>query len=196
MSTEAGQGKADDQPEGKAEAKVEALICLVERRFGPIPDALRSWVTGVFLAALERSLDPESQKNDLRQSLLDVGRAALAVSFDDLVATVRYVLGEPNEIDAGILRQVLAEIVPGQEERVMSIAAEQWKAEGKAEGEAKGKAKGKAEALMRLLERRFGPIPDDLHSQVAGADLVTLDRWFDRALDASALDAVFGDAKH
>jgi len=65
-----------------------------------------------------------------------------------------------------------------------------------AKGRAEGEAKGKAEALMRLLERRFGPIPDDLHSQVAGADLVTLDRWFDRALDASALDAVFGDAKH
>ena len=109
------------------------------------------------------------------------------MGFDDLVALVRYVLGEPNEVEARILRQVLAEIVPGQEERVMSIAAEQWKAEGE--------AKGKAEALMRLLERRFGPIPDDLHSQVASADLVALDRWFDRALDASALDVIFSDAK-
>ncbi len=60
---------------------------------------------------------------------------------------------------------------------------------------AEGKAKGKAEALMRLLDRRFGPVPDTLRSQVAVADLVTLDRWFDRALDASTVDAVFSDAK-
>ena len=149
---------------------------------------------------MERSLDHKSQKNDLRQSLLDIGRAALAVSFDDLVATVRYVLGEPNEIDAGILRQVLAEIVPGQEDRIMSIAAEQWKAEGeakgRAEGRAEGEAKGEAKALLRLLERRFGPVSDDLRSQIISANLEMLDLWFDRALDASALDAVFSDAKH
>ena len=86
----------------------------------------------------------------------------------------------------------------------MSIAAEQWKAEAKAEGRAQGRAegkvegeaKGKAEALLRLLDRRFGPIPESLRSQVNGANLVTLDLWFDRALDASTLDAVFGDAKH
>ena len=34
MSIEAEQWKAE---EGKAEAKIEALICLVERRFGPTP---------------------------------------------------------------------------------------------------------------------------------------------------------------
>lgn len=78
----------------------------------------------------------------------------------------------------------------------MSIAAEQWKAEAKAEGQAQGRVQGKAEALLRLLERRFGPISESLRSQVNGANLVTLDHWFDRALDASALDAVFGDAKH
>jgi flagellar biosynthesis/type III secretory pathway protein FliH len=96
--------------------------------------------------------------------------------------------------------EVLAKIVPGQEERVMSIAAEQWKAEAKAEGRAQGRAeaeaKGKAESLLRLLDRRFGPIPESLRSQVNGANLELLDLWFDRALDASALDAVFGDAKH
>ena len=136
-----------------------------------------------------------SRDGDLRQTLRDLGQAALALGFDDLVAFVRYVFGEPNELEAGILRQVLAEIVPGQEERIMSIAAEQWKAEGKAEGRAEGIAEGKAGALMRLLERRFGFIPDTTRSLVAGADLVTLDRWFDRALDATALEIVFDEAK-
>lgn len=126
-----------------------------------------------------------SRNGDLRQSLRDLGRAALALGSDELVALVRYVLGEPNEVEAGILRQVLAEIVPGQEDRIMSIAAEQWKAEGRAEG--------KGDALIHLLERRHGFIPDPIRAQVAGADLATLDRWFDRALDATTLDAVFDD---
>jgi hypothetical protein len=143
-----------------------------------------------------------SRDGDLHQLLLDLGRAALDLGMDDLVALVRYVLGEPNEVESGILRQVLAEIVPGQEERIMSIAAEQWKAEGMAEGKAEGKAEGMAEgriegkaaALMRLLERRFGPVPEAARAEVAAADLDTLDRLFDRALDASTLDAVFDDA--
>jgi hypothetical protein len=73
----------------------------------------------------------------------------------------------------------------------MSIAAEQWKVEGRVEG----KAEGKAEALMRLPERGFSSVPDINRAQVAGADVIALDRWFDRALDASTLDAVFDDGK-
>ena len=44
-----------------------------------------------------------------------------------------------------MLRDVLKEIVPDQEARIMSIAAEEWKAEGIQIGQAMGKAEGKAE---------------------------------------------------
>jgi len=37
------------------------------------------------------------------------------------VALVHYVLGEPNQVETGMLRRVLAEIVPGQQ-RIMSTA--------------------------------------------------------------------------
>ena len=37
-----------------------------------------------------------SDGGDLRETLLTLGRAALALGFDDLVALVRYILGEPN----------------------------------------------------------------------------------------------------
>jgi predicted transposase YdaD len=147
---------------------------------------------------------------DLRRTLRDLGLAAFALGWDDLVALVRYILQEPNETEAGMLREVLAEIVPGQEERIMSIAAEQWKAEGIAEGlaqglargkaegmvqgEAKGLARGKAESLLRLLFRRFGPVPETLRRQVSTADPESLDRWFDCAIDAPSLDAVFDDS--
>jgi len=58
----------------------------------------------------------------------------------------------------------------------------------KEEGRAEGLAEGKGKSLMRLLERRFGPLPQDARERMATANLDQLDR----ALDASNLDAVFG----
>ena len=145
-----------------------------------------------------------TRDGDLRETLLALGRAALALGFDDLVAAVRYILNEPNEIEAGILRAVLKEIMPGQEERVMSIAAEQWKAEGfnlglaqgEARGEAKGEAKAKAETLLRLLRRRFRTVSPEVEARVQKAEGAQLDEWLDRILDAKVLTDVFTDLAH
>ncbi len=140
-----------------------------------------------------------SRDGDLRETLLTLGRAALALGLDDLVALVCYMLAEPNEVEAQVLREVLTEIVPGQEERIMSIAAEQWKAEGmalgKAEGLREGLREGQARTLLRLLERRFGSVSDLLRERVSAADVDTLDRWFDHGLDAPTLDAVFEEGR-
>ncbi|UEM01535.1 Rpn family recombination-promoting nuclease/putative transposase [Skermanella rosea] len=124
---------------------------------------------------------------DLRQILVEVGRAAAALSTDDLVTLVRYIVSEPNEVEAAMLRDLLREIVPGQEARIMSIAAEQWKAEGMA----RGRAEGKAEILLRLLRRRFGEIPQSTFDTVHTASDDELTAWAENILDASSLDAVF-----
>ena len=108
-----------------------------------------------------------------------------------LADEVRYVLAEPNVVKAQILREVLAEIMPGQEERIMSIAAEEWKAEGMAAGLHRGQAR----TLLRQLERRFGPLPDAVRERLFAADTETLDQWADRVLDAPNLDAVFEDGR-
>ena len=72
---------------------------------------------------------------------------------------------------------------------------QQWKAEGRAEGKAEGKAEGRAEgtasALTRLLERRFGPLPEDIAGRIRIADEATLRAWFDLAIDAPDLATVF-----
>lgn len=136
-----------------------------------------------------------SRGGDLRQILIKVGRAAAALSTDDLIALLRYILSEPNEVEAAMLRDVLREIVPGQEARIMSIAAEQLKAEGIAEGIAegmvRGKAEGKAEILLRLLRRRFGEISGATLDRVRAASDDELTAWAENILDAPSLDAVF-----
>ena len=64
----------------------------------------------------------------------------------------------------------------------------------KAEGEARGIAKGEAKSLIRLLERRFGLLPQDVKDRIAGADLDQLDAWIDRVLDAKSLEDLFRNA--
>jgi hypothetical protein len=44
--------------------------------------------------------------------------------------------------------------------------------------------------LLRLLERRFGPVPDWARDRIAAADTETLEEWGVRVLDAGSLEAV------
>lgn len=137
-----------------------------------------------------------SRDGDLRETLLKLGRHAVALGYDDLVALVRYILAEPNDVEAAIVQEVLKEIIPGQETRIMSIAAEQWKAEGMQIGEIKGMAAGieagKADLLLRLLRRRFGSLSESAQARVQCASEDQLNEWAEAVFDASTLDAVFG----
>ncbi len=63
--------------------------------------------------------------------------------------------------------------------------------EGKIEGIEIGVVKGEIKLLMRLLERRFGSLSNDLKDRVTKADADTVELWGDRVLDASSLDDVF-----
>jgi hypothetical protein len=68
---------------------------------------------------------------------------------------------------------------------------EQWRAEGAAKGKVEGKAEGKAEALICLLAERFGAVAPSRQKRIRGARLVTLERWFKRAIVAPDLPSVF-----
>lgn len=55
----------------------------------------------------------------------------------------------------------------------------------------KGRIEGEAKVLLRLLERRFGPLPDWVQERVSGATLIQLEGWAERVLDAGCLEEVF-----
>ena len=84
----------------------------------------------------------------------------------------------------------------------MGTAAQAWLEQGKAEGEAKGKAEGKAEGkvegqadiLLRMLDRRFGPLPQYAVGRVRAGTAEEIAAWADAVLDAPTLDAVLGGA--
>jgi len=54
----------------------------------------------------------------------------------------------------------------------------------------RGRAEGEANALIRLLEKRFGPLPDDRRERIMRAEAGEIDAWLDRILDAPSPDAV------
>ena len=76
------------------------------------------------------------------------------------------------------------------EEWALAYEAE-GKAKGKAEGVQEGLAKGEMLSLQKLLTKRFGSIPSDITAKISAATLQDIERWFDRAIDASQLADVF-----
>ena len=63
---------------------------------------------------------------------------------------------------------------------------------GMARGEQLGIAKGESKTLTKILELRFGHLPEAIRARIA-SDASTLDLWVDRVVDAASLDAVFGE---
>lgn len=60
-----------------------------------------------------------------------------------------------------------------------------------AEGRAEGRAAGKAETLLRILARRGVIVPDEARERImACTDVVALDDWIDKALDATSVEQV------
>lgn len=68
--------------------------------------------------------------------------------------------------------------------------------QGMQQGIQQGVQQGESSLLLRLLTRRFGALPEWVTVQLhqAGTDL--LETWFDRALEAQSLEAVFGETRH
>jgi hypothetical protein len=55
-------------------------------------------------------------------------------------------------------------------------------------GMERGILAGRRQTLRRLLQLRFGALPENVIARVDGADAATLDRWEGRVLTAATLD--------
>jgi hypothetical protein len=71
---------------------------------------------------------------------------------------------------------------------------DEMRAEGRTEGIGVGKAEGLLKALFQLLAHRGFVLGEDLRAQVtACTNEGQAQRWFDRALTASTLAAIFDE---
>lgn len=104
-----------------------------------------------------------------------------------LGAVLRYVL-EASDAQPEDLQQLTKSLGPKAEEAFMT-GAEILTAEARAEGE----AKGKAEVLLRLLQLKFGAVPEPAAARVRSASLTDVDRWVERVITATTLESVLAD---
>jgi flagellar biosynthesis/type III secretory pathway protein FliH len=65
------------------------------------------------------------------------------------------------------------------------------RAEGHAEGHAEGFAQGRVEMVLRLLNLRFGPLPEELIVRARSASSDDLDLWVQFILHGASLAAEF-----
>jgi predicted transposase/invertase (TIGR01784 family) len=110
-----------------------------------------------------------------------------------LMILLRYVARAGQGVTRDDLRRVLNTTLPTEEETLMSTIAEQWVQEGKEQGRAEGVVRGQAQLLLRLLEFRFGPVPDAYRERIDQADADTLLAWGERIVTAQSLGEVFDE---
>jgi predicted transposase/invertase (TIGR01784 family) len=120
-----------------------------------------------------------------------------------LVALFRYILltNRENKPEAMIVQQLLEAVgEEGKEEilsageRLIERGRQEGLLKGRQEGQQEGRQEGRRELLLKLLRTRFGALPTGLAARVDTADLDQLDRWFERAITAAGVAAVFDEA--
>jgi predicted transposase YdaD len=108
---------------------------------------------------------------------------------------LRYIAFCPRIVSVDNLQTGLRFLERSRREKIMGHFTEEFEAigeaRGRAEGNARGRVEGQARALLRLLEKRFGKVSSRLRERIATADVTSIEAWFERALDAHELNAVF-----
>ena len=73
---------------------------------------------------------------------------------------------------------------------MLATRAEKWNRQLREEGKLEGERAGAAAVLVRLLEHRFGALPDWARDRIATGESATLEEWSLRVLDAENLEDV------
>jgi len=183
------------------------------------PSGLDRWRPRVSYLLLEERLLAQSLDPSLRNlagALFRLEHDRDPRATIDLITALTAWLGAPERTELRRAFEVMLERVlrPGvetgaaaptlEEARAMlETKMQRWErewherseAKGRAEGEAIGRAEGEAKEralVLRLVERRFGPVELSVRARIAGATSEELHRYAERVIDAPDLDFVFG----
>ncbi len=109
---------------------------------------------------------------------------------------VRVALDDAKQDGGKALMDTVAEAWKKQAEAKGLAAGEALGREkGLAEGTARGEARAETRSLLRLLVKRFGTLPEPVLAQISAGSAEELNRWFDTAITAPGLEAVFGERR-
>jgi predicted transposase YdaD len=114
---------------------------------------------------------------------------------EHLVVVIRYLLWVGDEACREAAGRVLHSVMDAQRaEELMRSYGEELIERGRQRGMEQGRLRGRAEGVLRILAARGVHVGDEAQQRIlACTDLATLDRWFDRALNATTLSDVLED---
>jgi hypothetical protein len=129
---------------------------------------------------------------------------------EHLVVLIRYLLWVGDKAVHEAARQVLHSVVDEQRteglmgtyrsyaeeliEQGLQQGLARGREEGREEGRQEGLTRGRAESVLRILTARGMRVDEKSRQHIlACAEVATLDRWFDRALNATTLSEVLDD---
>jgi hypothetical protein len=167
--------------------------------FGNVPQALRPYLVSFRHSLVDlANIDDGALSVDLRlaaylNTMKYAQRADLPEQLQfilapelpdgDVMAILHYVNTGPVALGSQLLHAALQPLNSNRREKIMGHFSDQFVEQGRAEGEAK--------ALVRFLERRFGGISRSLRERIFASDVVTIETWIDRAVEARELQSVF-----
>ncbi len=140
------------------------------------------------------------------EAAADTG-AAVAVADDVLAWLARHPEFAPaRALFAALLGAMVAPLGPGvrvpedllEVRNMLATRAEtwirNWLEQGLEQGRNEGRQEGEAALLLRLMERRFGTLPEWVTDRVLAADTPVLETWGLRIFDAASPGDMFGES--
>lgn len=116
---------------------------------------------------------------------------------------IRYLLWVGDEAAHEAAGQVLHSVLGEQRteelmrsygEELVERGLQQGLARGREEGLAQGLIRARADGILRILAARGVQVDEEARQRILTCtDMATLDRWFDKSLNATSLSAVLDD---
>jgi len=110
----------------------------------------------------------------------------------DLFAILDWMMRLPKELSDKLYANVQELEEHGKMRYVTSVERIGYR-RGYDQGWDEGLKEGEAKALIRLLERRFGPLSADRCEVILAAEAEAVEAWLDRVMDASSVEIIFAD---
>ena len=187
-----------------ASADIKSLISL------PPNTPLWQWQPNMRYYLIDESCYPEGKAGSLSGLVFRLENAITPQDFkaalEDMVHTIPSHLDSVKRAFAVWITHVLAphkgiQLKPRDTKNfdevndMLSTRIRQWerdfKEEGREKGLEEGRKEGEAALLFRLLELKFGPIPQWATDNIANADKNALENWSLKLISADNLDEIF-----
>jgi predicted transposase YdaD len=161
-----------------------AWLVLRYGRSGELARKLPEWVA--LFAQVHTGPEGTEHLGVLIRYLLWVGNP---VAREATGRVINSVLGEQRAEE--LMRGWGEELFERGRERGREEGREEGLARGLEQGLAQGVTQGRAEDILRILTARGVPVDEAARQRILGCtDMATLDRWFDKALQATAVSVV------